>query len=187
MELKKDVLEHAIADAKIGKQSAYSFLLNTYWGKVYGFLLKRTKEEYLAEEITIQTFSRAFENLEKYDNNYSFATWLTTISKNLHIDLMRRDKKKDNNGYKPKDQKLERVPDENPTPEDALIKKQSRIELLDYVKMLKPQFRDVIYQRYFEEQSYKEMAEDLNEPMSNVKIRLIRARRLLAQLIQTNN
>ena len=38
--------------------------------------------------------------------------------------------------------------------------------------------------RYFQEMSYKEMAQTLNEPMSNVKVKLLRARRLLSDLIE---
>ena len=186
MELDPDILKRAIADAKAGKQAAYSYLLNTFWGKVYGFLLKRTQNEYAAEEITVQTFSRAFDNLHKYDESYTFGTWLTTISKNLHIDLMRRERAMLNGQQKHKDQKLERVPDENPTPEDALITKQNLTELLHYIKMLKPHYQEVINLRYFNELTYKEMAENLGEPLSNVKVKLLRARRLLADLINSN-
>lgn len=187
MELNKDVLERAIGDAKTGRQAAYSLLLNTYWTRIYGFLLKRTHDEYMAEEITIQTFSRAFDKLELYDDRYAFSTWLTTIAKNLHIDLLRNEKSASQN-YNPKEkeQRLEGVPDENPTAEEVLINEQDQTELLGHVKKLKAPYRDVIYQRYFEEQSYREIAESLNEPMNNIKIRLLRARRLLAQLIYSS-
>ena len=77
-----------------------------------------------------------------------------------------------------------RVPDENPTPEDALIKKQNLAQLLQYIKMLKPHYQEMINLRYFQEMSYKEMEATLKEPMNNVKVKLLRARRLLADIIQ---
>ena len=186
MELAPDIFSRALSDAREGKQAAYSLLLNTFWAQVYNFQLKRTQDEYAAEEVTIQTFSRAFDNLDKYDADYSFGTWLTTISKNLHIDLMRKERTLLNKQHKNKEQKLERVPDENPTPEDALITKQNLSELLRHIKMLKPHYQIMINLRYFQEQSYKEMAENLDEPVNNVKVKLLRARRLLADLINSN-
>ena len=45
------------------------------------------------EDITIQTFSKAFDKINSFDKKYQFKTWLTTISKNIHIDLIRRNKK----------------------------------------------------------------------------------------------
>ena len=77
-----------------------------------------------------------------------------------------------------------RVPDEGATPEDALIKKQNLAELLSFIKQLKPHYQEIINLRYFQEMSYKEIEEELNEPMSSVKVKLLRARRLLADIIK---
>lgn len=52
------------------------------------------------------------------------------------------------------------------------------------IKQLKPHYQEVINLRYFQEKSYKEIAELLDEPMSNVKIKLLRAKKLLAELIE---
>ena len=87
---------------------------------------------------------------------------------------------------KTKPETLKRVMDENPSPEDALIKEQNLAELLGYIHKLKPDYQKMINLRYFQEMSYKEMAQDLDEPMNNVKVKLLRARRLLADLIQND-
>ncbi|MEH6407014.1 MAG: sigma-70 family RNA polymerase sigma factor [Leeuwenhoekiella sp.] len=186
MEIDPTNLKQNIEDALNGKQSAYNFLLNTFWAQVYNFQLKRTKDEYEAEEITIQTFSKAFGSLETYNSTYKFNTWLITISKNLHIDLLRKKNTLLKSQTKNKEEKLSRVIDENLTPEDALIKKQNLDQLLLYVKKLKPHYQEMINLRYFQEMSYKEMAESLDEPINNVKVKLLRARRLLADLIEKN-
>ena len=85
-------IKEAIELAKQNKQVAYNFLLDTYWNVVYGFQLKRTENENDAEDISIQTFSKAFSKIETYNDTYSFKTWLITISKNLHVDLVRKHK-----------------------------------------------------------------------------------------------
>ncbi|MBQ0738246.1 RNA polymerase subunit sigma-70, partial [Aquimarina celericrescens] len=53
-------LEEQIQKAKKGNQIAYKYLLDHFWQQVYSFQLKRTNDEYEAEEITVQTFSKAF-------------------------------------------------------------------------------------------------------------------------------
>lgn len=185
MEITKDKIRAKINKAREGSQSAYNFLLNTYWNQVYKFQLKRTHDEYDAEEITIQTFSKAFDKLDTYKESYKFNTWLIAISKNIHIDILRKRESSLRLQLTKKDEDLVyRVPDESPTPEDALIKKQNLAELLGYIKQLKPHYQEVINLRYFQELSYKEMEVELKEPMSNVKVKLLRARRLLADIIQ---
>ena len=182
MEVNQDIVNHKITQAKSGSQSAFNYLLNTHWNMVYRFQLDRTKDEFKAEEITIQTFAKAFNQLESFDNAYKFSTWLITISKNLHIDLLRKESSRQR--HFSKDEKVNKVADDNPTAEDALITEQSLSELKGHIKKLKPHYQEMINLRYFQEMSYKEMAQTLNEPMSNVKVKLLRARRLLSDLIE---
>lgn len=185
MEINPTTILSEIQKAKEGKQSAYNFLLNTFWNEVYKFQLKRTKDEYQAEEITIQTFSKAFDKISTYKEEYTFKTWLITISKNIHIDILRKHESSIRSKISRKeDAGVYKIPDENPTPEDALIKEQNLAQLLQYIKMLKPHYQEMINLRYFQEMSYKEMEKALNEPMNNVKVKLLRARRLLADIIQ---
>ena len=82
-------IKDAISKAKNNNQIAFNFLLDTYWNDVYAFQLKRTENENDAEDITIQTFSKAFDKIHTYNEDYKFKTWLITISKNIHIDLVR--------------------------------------------------------------------------------------------------
>ena len=90
MEINPDQLLEKIREAKDGSQSAFNYLLDKYWNDVYGFQLKKTRDEYESEDITIQTFSKAFNKIESFDENYSFTTWLIAISKNIHIDQVRK-------------------------------------------------------------------------------------------------
>lgn len=68
-------------------------MLDNFWNDVYGFLLKRTENENDAEDITIQTFSRAFDKIDSYKEKYKFKTWLITIAKNIHVDFLRKRKR----------------------------------------------------------------------------------------------
>ena len=82
---------------------------------------------------------------------------------------------------------MKKIPDDSPTPEDTLIIKQNLAELLSFIKKLKPHYQDVINLRYFQEISYLEISNQLEEPLNNVKVRLLRARKLLAEIIKQNH
>jgi RNA polymerase sigma-70 factor (ECF subfamily) len=178
-------IKDAIIKAKNNDQKAFTFLLDTYWEYVYGFQFKRLKNENDAEDITIKTFSKAFDRIETFNEHHTFKTWLITISKNLHIDLLRKEKsalikqKSLRSG-----EEAYHILDDAPTIEDQLITEQNLAKLLRDIKRLKPHYQEVIQLRYFQEYSYKQMAKELNEPINNIKVKLLRAKKLLATIIK---
>ena len=179
----QSILEN-IQKAKDGSQIAFSSLLDMFWNEVFAFQMARTKNENDAEDITIRTFSKAFDKIDTYDESYEFKTWLITISKNLHVDLIRKRKRSlldemDNHG-----DEVKKVLDESPSVEDQLITEQNLANLLRDIKKLKPHYQRVINLRYFNELSYADIAKELNEPVNNIKVKLLRAKKLLAEIIQ---
>jgi len=76
------------------------------------------------------------------------------------------------------------IVDESPTPEDKIITEQNLAKLLRDIKQIKPKYQEVIQLRYFQELSYKEISEQINEPINNVKVKLLRAKKLLAEVIK---
>ena len=185
MEINDKNIQIHIIQAKNGDQASFRYLLNLFWTDVYNYQLKRTKSENDAEDITIQTFSKAFDKLHTFDEKYTFKTWLITISKNIHIDLLR---KKNTSIYsetsEEQQEKVYLVVDENPTPEDKIIGEQNLAALQRDIKQLKPKYQEVIQLRYFQELTYKEISEQIKEPMNNVKVKLLRAKKLLAAIIK---
>jgi RNA polymerase sigma-70 factor (ECF subfamily) len=177
-------IKEAIKRAKENNQKAFNYLLDTFWDDVYGFQLKRTQNENDAEDITIQTFSKAFDKIETFDENYTFKTWLIAISKNIHIDLLRKEKNSIYQVISKNERELFQILDESPSPEDILITEQHLAKLLRDIKKLKPHYQEVINLRFFQELSYKEISKELKEPMNNVKVKLLRAKKLLAEIIR---
>ena len=179
LEIKKQ-----IEKAKMGDQIAFTSLLDYYWNEVYGFMLKRTENETDAEDITIETFAKAFDKIATYNPEFQFNTWLIAIAKNVHIDMLRKKKstlflditdEEDNQAYN--------VADTSPSPEDKIITEQNLSRLLQFIKELKPHYQEVTQLRYFQELSYQEISDQLQEPLSNVKVKLLRAKKLLAEII----
>lgn len=180
----KKVIAEYIAAAKQGDQVAFTFLLNHYWSEVYHFTLKDAQNEEDTEDITIETFSKAFSRITTYNPEYAFNTWLLTIAKNVHIDLIRKRK---NNPIYPINEANEtlyqNIIDETPSIEDELIQRQKLRIFEAYVDLLKPHYQEVIKMRYFQDMSYNEISEQLQEPLNTVKVKIMRAKKLLAEII----
>ncbi len=186
MEVNSQIIQNNIEKAKRGDQVAFTFLLDFFWNEVYGFMLKRTQNETDTEDIVIETFAKAFDKIASYNPEYAFNTWLIAIAKNVHIDLLRKKKSAlfieitDE-----EDQQAYNVADTSLSAEDELIKEQNLSSLLECIRQLKQHYQEVIQLRYFQELSYQEIAEQLDEPLNNVKIKLLRAKKLLADIIKS--
>jgi RNA polymerase sigma-70 factor (ECF subfamily) len=173
-----------IEKAKHGDQNSFTTLLDTHWNEVYHFMLRRTENETEAEDITIETFGKAFDKIHQYNHEYQFNTWLIAIAKNVHLDSLRKRKSNMVELNEHREQVAYNIIDETPSAEDNLIYEQHLSELLHYIKQLKPAYQEVIQLRYFHEMSYQDMAEQLEEPLNSIKVKLLRAKKLLADIIQ---
>ncbi len=175
-------IEKHIKEALEGKQSAFDYLLNRYWNDVFRFQKSRINNQNDAEDITIQTFAKAFDNLKQYNPQYDFKNWLLMISKQVYIDLQRK-KKHDFVSIKEKSEVFQ-LPDKELTAEDQMILEQKLLQVKQAINRLKPHYKEVLELRFFHDLSYKEIAEQIGEPLNNVKVKIMRARKLLADMLK---
>lgn len=182
----KKRVDELVEKAKMGNQMAFNELLNTYWKEVHGFLKKKSRDDEEAEDITIKAFAKAFDKIDSFDSNYPFKSWLYTISSNLLIDELRK-KRTETISIDKQQQEVQHIVDEEPSPADILIQEQNLAQLKAYIHQLKPHYQQVINLRFFQEMSYKEMADHMNEPMNNIKVKLLRAKKLLAEIISNSD
>ena len=174
-----------------GDQRAYADLMRFYREPIYLMLLRMTHDPTDADDLTIETFGKAFCQLHTYTPSNTFATWLFSIASNNGIDYLRRrhlatvplgalSVHNDDDTYEYP------MPSDDANPEEALIAEQRGEMLRELVGQLKPRYRTIVRMRYFDELSYDEIAERLSMPLGTVKIQLRRARQLLAEILQTH-
>ena len=179
-------LSEAIIKAKENNQMAFNFLLERFWNDVFGFMIKRTQNENDAEDITIETFFKAFDKINSFDQKFKFKTWLITIAKNTHLDRLRKQKNALTNQTTEEDEnRVYWIQDDAPSAEDKLITEQNLAELLKDIKKLKPHHQEIIQLRYFQEHSYQEISKIIDVPINNAKVKLLRAKKLLACIIRS--
>jgi RNA polymerase sigma-70 factor (ECF subfamily) len=139
-----------------------------------------------AEDAAQETFLRAYQNLRRYDQTRSFATWLLSIGAHYCIDRLRRRKlsmfsmdEENDDGTT-----LEIADSASPDPEVESVKREDRDRLHILLKGLDETDRAAVIMRYWYDYSENEIAESLNLTVSAVKSRLHRARRALAGMWQ---
>ena len=171
-------------------QQAYAELMRLYRDSIYYMLMRMVKNKDDAEDLTLMTFGKAFRYLDKYTPQYAFSTWLYRIALNNSIDFLRV--KNNMPQYFEEDlytNSTTSIIDQSEdnlqrTPEDEVIDKQ-RLQLLRAaVSELPERYRRVIELRYYEDLAYEEIAERLGLTLSNVKIQIMRAKNMLAELMQ---
>lgn len=180
MEVNSSLKEH-IAGAKKGKPNSFNYLINSHWDFVFQFILKRTNDDFLTEEIVIQSFAKAFDKIEQYDESYEFSTWIVQIAKNLHIDYTR--KKELKTTQIEKEIKQTNIGNQ-PSVEEDIIAEQDKKNLQQHIQNLPAHYREIIELRYLEELSFSSISEQLNLPLNTLKVRALRAKKELYKLLK---
>jgi RNA polymerase sigma-70 factor (ECF subfamily) len=194
-ELKKDFSDKAIEDFALidlavqGDDKAYAKLLQRYKKAVYHMILKMVRNIDDAEDLTIESFAKAFKSLHRFKKDFTFSTWLFRIATNNTIDFIR--KKKLNtlsieNSFTDDDGQSVSidVEDENPDPQEETIKAQKAEIIQLFVDKLPPKYQKLVRLRYFHELSYEEIAVELDAPLGTVKAQLHRARELMFEMVK---
>ena len=173
---------------KENDQRAFGELMERYRDSIFHMINKMVFGSDDAEDLTMETFTKAFNRLHQYTPAFAFSTWLFKIGSNHTIDFIR--KKRINalsldQGFRNEDgEAMEiHIADDKLDPIQTLEKKE-RIELLrDVVSKMKPKYRELVELRYFEEKSYDEIAEELHRSLGTVKAQLHRAREALEAML----
>lgn len=180
--MKEDQLLTLILNAREKNQKAQTQLINLFWVDVFSFVLKKVKDENDADELTVNVFSKVLNKLELFDPNFQFKTWVLTIAQNTIIDFWR----KKNREMEDETADLQDVINHfAKSPEELLISEEEQKKILKIVESMDNNYQEIIRLRFFEEKSIKEIAEELGISVSNTKVRIMRAKKVLAELLKS--
>jgi len=182
-------LYEKVMKAKEGDQKAIAFLLERYRKSLLSMILKMVRNLDDAEDLAIETFEKAFRNIQKFDSKYSFSTWLFKIGTNHAIDFLRQKKLRtlsihqDLNDGKGDTFSID-VASNDYDPQEILLKKQSHENLREIVSQLPAMYQTLVRLKYFEELSMEEIQKEIDIPLNTIKIRLFRARNLILSILE---
>ncbi len=198
MEVKTKTSDRAKEDLELVKravkkkdQAAFKKLMSRYKDSIYFMVLKMVHDPSDAEDITIESFGKAFNKLDSYDRKYAFSTWLFKIATNNCIDFIRKKRLATTSLDEPveNDKGDELYVDfkaDVPNPEEKYIKSQRAFSVRSMIEKLDEKYKHLIKLRYYEELSYEEIAVELDIPLGTVKAQLFRAKELLCKLLENN-
>lgn len=172
--------EECAARAQRGEGKAFSELVRRYQDRVYRFLLRLTRSQDDARDLTQDTFMRAYQGIDRWRPEALFRTWLFRIARNAAFDLLRRDKRVEF-------VELEEDADiaDTAAGPDAVMETAQRYRLLETVLERMPaEHREILLLREIEEMSYEEIAQVLELNIGTVKSRIARARAALVDRMQ---
>ncbi len=165
-----------------GDQDAFKQLMDKYQKPLYFHVLKMVRNHEQVEDLVQEAFMKAFNNLNSYNTNYAFSTWLYRITTNHTIDYLRKKKLKTtsiNDPVKTKDGEMEiQISDDAETDRDIIRKERKKI-IHNAINDLPKKYRKVIEMRHLQELSYQEIADHLDLPLGTVKAHIFRAREML--------
>lgn len=164
-----------------GKTEEYAYFLDTYGQPFFSLIVRMVNSEEDAEELTQDTFMKAFEHLSSFNGKSSFSTWIYRIAYNTALSFLR---KKNVEQTVIDDNQWNRISDTQI--DDALNNEsEEQIEKLQQALIkLTAEERALVTLFYEEEHSIQELAQILNLNEGNIKVKLHRLRKKLYVLMQ---
>ena len=163
-----------------GQQEAFAELIARYKNLVYSIILRMTKDSEEANDLAQDVFLKMYKNLHSYSPEFKFSTWTMRITTNHVIDYHRK-------------RKQETVPledaegrptavfatDPEDSPEALLLRNEEKAKIQAIVDELPGMYRLPIMMYHGMDMSYQEIADKIGEPLSKVKNRIFRGRKML--------
>lgn len=178
-----DMVKRIIKKVKKGDQRAFTALIELYQHKVYQICFRMVGNRHEAEDLAQEAFLRVYLNIESFDSDKKFSSWLYRIATNLTIDRLRK-KKPDYYldaeiaGAEGMTMYAQLAADVE-LPEDQVVGLELQEAIQKEMIQLPPKYRSVIVLKYMEDLSLKEISDILNIPVATVKTRVHRGREAL--------
>ncbi len=170
-----------VARATAGDLGAFDDLVERYQRAVYNLAYRMLGNAADAEDAAQETFLRAYASLSSYQATRKFGTWLLSITSHWCIDRLRRRKVISLEFL----QDISLVGGLSDGPESEVMAREHERDVQRWLGLLPEAYRLIIVLRYWHDLSYNEIAEVTALPLSTVRMRLFRARKLLAAAYDT--
>jgi RNA polymerase sigma-70 factor (ECF subfamily) len=148
-----------------------------YSKKVFLFLLSKTSDEQLSEELTQETFFQAVQSIDSFKGESSMLTWLCGIARNVWLKYLR--KHQDNI---PLD---ESIIDQIEVPEEENVRWEQK-EILKLIHRMKEPMREVMYLRLVSNLSFDEIGEILGKTENWTRVTFFRGKQIIVKEMKTD-
>ncbi len=169
-----------------GDKNSLDVLVKRYFRQIYFFVLKYAGTPQDSEDITQEVFLKVWRHLKGFDQKKSFRAWIFTIAKNTALDFLKKKKEipfskfEDNEG---RNFLLDTLAGNLISPAELAEKKDIFRELNFVVKKFSLKCQKIFSLRYDRQFSFREIADEMGEPISTIKSRHRRAIKNIEKII----
>ena len=183
-----DLSDHDLVRLAIEQnQAAYIVLYTRYNIGVRSHISRYVAQKEDIEDICLESFQKAFSQIDSYNPEYKFSTWIYRIARNTAFDhLSRHDREKNNlptTSINEDLAELKELPATMHNPEEDIINQQEYDKWLNNIEKLKDDYRVVAKMNLIDNFGYKEIADALEMPLNTVKTKIRRAKAQLLKMM----
>ena len=182
--------EQLISDYLDGNEKALNTLVDRYLTNVYNFALKLTSDTQAAEDVTQESFIKAWKNIRGFKHSSSFQTWLFAITRNASIDWLRTKKDLAFSAFENEqgvNMLTETLALNELSPDELLRRAEDARFIKALLNELDPLYRDVLTLRYSSNMTFEAIGEILKRPLHTVKSQHRRAIIALRRSLETGS
>ncbi len=180
--------ENLVKAYAVGDNDAFDTLLKRHQERIFNYIFRIVKNEDTANDIFQETFVKAIQTIRmgKYTENGKFPAWISRIAHNLIIDFYRQERAGNVQSTDISEVDLfNRKEFSENTIEDSMVADQIREDIRNLIKQLPTLQRQVLSMRYYDNLSFKEIAEmtgvSINTALGRMRYAIINLRRIAAE------
>lgn len=171
-----------------GDRHAFEELVDMYKDKIYHLGYRMLGQSGDAEDVVQETFLRVYMNLDRYDENQKFSTWIYRIATNLCIDRLRKRKPNYSLDAELPDSEgadwYSTLASDQDTPEEELVLSETQQQIRKAIETLPEKYKSVVILRYLHDMSLQEIGDVLQMPVTTIKTRVHRGREFLRKKLE---
>ena len=150
-----------------------------YFTIVYRYTLSISRDVHLAEELTQETFVKAFQKLKSFRGDSDISVWLCQIAKNEFLQHIRKQKKKS---------ALQTITEDiEDGPEQELTKKEMRFRIQQILHDMEEPYKEVFYMRTYGEMSFKDIGKLFEKQETWARVTYYRARKKIMEVMENED
>jgi len=164
--------EQLLEAAKNGDESAFRNLMDRHIDAIYGFAFQYARNEEDAEDITQDTFFKAWKYIRRFKKGLHVKPWLYAIARNTALDHLKKKKAAVFSDLDDDENNIsfaDTLPDPEPLPPEVFERTELAQVLTETLEILHPDHRLVLIMRYRDDMTFEEIAVAMDKPMNTVK------------------
>lgn len=155
-------------------------IYQTYFRDVYSYILSLSKDRFIAEDITSETFLKAMKSIDGFRGDTSVRIWLCQIAKNEYFSSLRKDKRID---FTENIEELKRLEISNSL-EKYIISNDATSNIYNLILLLDEPYSEIFKLRFYSELSFKQIGELFGKTDNWACVTFHRARKRLQKELE---